>query len=319
MLKITATLLLTLTLVLSVPHLAQAQLPPQVRTALQRACKIDDAFIRYAVIKEAKAGYKDDIAAIDAITQQECGAPPLTAAAGSVENIPSVNEQAAAVAKDGLQESASSSWNGEVTAGLDIRRGNSEKTDLLLDSKLVYDGDSWKNTLAGRAYNSKEDDTRIAEEYRLTDRLDYKLGGGYYAFADLGYVNDRFSGFDYRISEVAGLGRIWVDNDVWLLDTRSGIGARQSHFTTGEDENDMVLKFGLDSRWNISDSFTLSEAMTADIASDVTIMESETTLKSRITDTLSLKTSFNVEHITDVPVGKKKTDTRTNIGVLYEF
>jgi putative salt-induced outer membrane protein len=314
---------------------AQAALPEAIDRRLKRLCGIDDTFIRYAVIKELRRQFPEHGTAIldhwPVTCQQDSpDAAPLageTTPPADPPATPAIQEEvvaSAALAETQATDSekpkpAKPLFSGTLESGVDIRTGNTDKAEFNFAGSLVHERQYWRNTLTGSLYNSEENDNQIAEEYRLRGRSDYKFNERDYAFASLQYVDDRFSGFDYRLTEVVGVGRHWIDREKAALETRLGAGMRQSALIDGENSNDLLLELVIDGRISLNRYLTLSEEFTTEYASDATIFNSLTAIKSRITDTLSLQTSLMVEHITDVPVGSEQTDTRTNVGVVYAF
>jgi putative salt-induced outer membrane protein len=217
------------------------------------------------------------------------------------------------------EEKQEAGFSGEIETSAQFFTGNIKRESFLLASMLQYDWRDWRTTIEGRAFNNKENDVRTAEEYRLSNRTDYKFDDSNFAFGEVNYVNDRFSGFDYRISEIVGLGRTFYDSDIFYWQGRVGIGARQDKLTDGEQENRPLFNLATDLEYTFSEWLSLTEDADISATTEATIIESETALKSKIIDQLALKAAFYIEHITDVPENAVDTDTRTTVGVVYDF
>lgn len=281
--------------------------PAGLERKLTSLCGVDDGFLRYAALNELKRQYKLYRSVIEVKAREVCAAQQVVSGEG-------VEKAAKSSLPSWLQN-----FKGEVEAGLDWRTGNTELTQYNVAGKLVQDLEYWRNTANASLISSEEDGVSIAEQYRAGFDTNYKLNKRDYLFGTLRYVDDRFSGFEWRLTETAGLGRRWIDDDVYLLDTRIGPGFRQSELKNGDKENDWLIQFVADAGWHVNDYFELSEKLSYEYSPAAGILNSETAVKSRITDTLSFKTGIEVQHITDVPADTQKTDTRTTAGIIYEF
>lgn len=210
-------------------------------------------------------------------------------------------------------------WSGNIEFGADYSTGNTEEENIKGEATLNYEKDKWKNTLEVKADSGKENDTRTSEEYRVENQTKYLLEEHNYVFGELGYVNDRFSGYEYRISELLGYGHHFIKEDDMTLSGEAGVGSRQSQLEGQEEEVSALAKVKAIYDWKINDGLHFHQDLSYSIASDAGITESETSLKSSITDTLYLKLGFSVEHISDVPPNTENTDTQTSITAGYDF
>ena len=294
--------------------LAASSLPSGLSKKLPSVCALEDGFLRYAALKELKFQFP----AYEAMIARACQTETP-----SSDRAESVAKNASYKGKISVAEATMPPWyeqlKGEVEAGLDWRTGNTELTQYNARGKLVYDADDWRNTATAALLSSEEDGISIAEQYRAGFDTNYKLNVRDYLFGTIRYVDDRFSGFEWRLTETAGLGRRWIDDDTYLLDTRLGPGFRQSEKAGGQSENDWLVQFVAEAGWKLNDYVELSEDLSYEYSPAAGIFNSVTALKSKITETLSFRTGVEVQHITDVPAPTKKTDTRTTAGIVYEF
>ena len=210
-------------------------------------------------------------------------------------------------------------FSGSVEAGVSVQSGNTEATEFNLGAKGTQELNDWRHHFEAAAYNSKKNGTRNDEEYRLGLGSDWKINDRDYLYAQVGYVNDRYAGFNYRISESIGVGRRWIDDGVYLLDTRVGPGFRHTKFTSGDKEDSWIILGGLLAGWQVNKNVELGQDATLEYSPDGTILNSDTFLKTKLSDSLAFKAGFNVEHRTEVAVGAEKTDTRTTAGIVYDF
>lgn len=211
-------------------------------------------------------------------------------------------------------------FSGKIEGGASFETGNTERENVNINGELSYKHNRWENILSGQAYSSEEDGNRAAEEYRVTNKTKYNFTEFDYGFLELSYVDDRFSGFDYRVDELLGYGRRLINEDDMKLNTEVSIGARQSKLTTGDKEESGLAKLRGDFEWDINKylSFEQDLAVTYD-TEEIMIVNSDTGLKAQMTDALYLRLGFQFENISEVPAGVESTDTRTTVNVGYNF
>lgn len=226
------------------------------------------------------------------------------------------------IATTAIASDAAPAWDGfsgQLEAGLSIQSGNTDATEYHAKAAGEQELNDWRHHFEAAAYNSKQNGTRNDEEYRLGFGSDWKINDRDYFYGQIGYVNDRFAGFNYRISESIGVGRRWVDDGVYLLDTRVGPGFRHTKFTSGDKEDSWIILGGLKAVWVVNDNVSLGEDATIEYSPDGTILNSDTWLKSKLTEALAFKAGFQFEQKTEVLPGLEKTDTRTTAGIVYDF
>jgi putative salt-induced outer membrane protein len=226
-------------------------------------------------------------------------------------------EQETKMAKN--EDKKVSRFSGNVDAGLQVANGNTKKQDLNGSAKLNYKGDGWSNTLNLSARGSEEGQVRTNEEYIVNNQTKYDLTEKSYSFLEMEYVNDRFSGYEYRISELLGLGYKIYDNDKFKLSSEMSAGGRQSKLTDDTKENSMVGKLSAKAEWNIYDDIILIQDINSSFGSESVITIWDTSIRKNITESLYMKFNYNLQHIDDVPVGVQHIDTFTSVGVGYQF
>lgn len=211
-------------------------------------------------------------------------------------------------------------YSGKIEGGAGFETGNTESETVNLGAELHYNfSPKIENITTAKAVNSKENDVRNAEEYRLDNQTRYNLTDKDYAFLELGFVNDRFSGFEYRIDELVGYGRRLIKTNDMTLNGEISAGARQTSLTNGDKESSVLGKVSTDFDWTINQYLSFEQELAATLDSETTIINSDSGLKARMTDALYLKLGVEIENISDVPDGKESTDTRTTVSVGYDF
>lgn len=277
-----------------------AALVGEVKPVLEKAKATEDPFIIDAVRSAAVKQYPDLAQWIDRYLAGEDEASGESGAE-------------AEVAANAHQ------WSGEAEAGINISTGNTEEEHADAKVRLDHEKGKWHNTLKLKAYGSKENGVRTGEDYRSEFKSRYALTEKDYVFGDLEYVNDRFGGFESRLSETVGYGRKLYDTEKFKLDAEAGIGARQTSYTNGTDENTLLQTLGANAEWEITEGIDFREELKMSFGEDTTVTESETSLKTTLYKNLYLKFGVDVEHVSDVPPGTENTDVVTTLNVGYSF
>jgi len=156
------------------------------------------------------------------------------------------------------------------------------------------------------------------EQYLAAYELNYKINDRLFAYALAQYERDRFQGFSARYSASGGLGYdVLVDGPT--LSVKAGPAWRRTELTTGESTSNLAGLAALDFDWSISDSLTFTQDGSALVQSGSSTFISDTGLQVAMSDALSVRLSYTLEHDTDPPAGAVKTDTLSRITIIYDF
>jgi len=210
-------------------------------------------------------------------------------------------------------------WSGQVDGGFSLSQGNTEKTDLNLGALLNKESGKWGHTLKGKAFNSVQDDARSAERYNINAQTRYSLSDMDYAFGEIDWDKDRYSGYDYRLTEVIGYGRHWVKEDDLKVLTEIGIGARQNKDDAGDKSEEFIGKGRLFVDWAIREGLVLTEDLSVTGGEEGVVTLSDTALRVALTESMAIKLGHNIKHQSEVPANTEKLDQVTTVGVLYKF
>ncbi|HET7922537.1 MAG TPA: DUF481 domain-containing protein [Gammaproteobacteria bacterium] len=239
--------------------------------------------------------------------------PALPAVADSNWN--DLNANADAATKTAVKEG----WQGSVSLGYLHTTGNSNTTSLNGKALAGYKKENWRDSLSLTALNASQDDTRTAESYQANGQSNYSLTENNYLFGMLDYLNDRFSGYDRRTTEVAGYGRRLVNTDAQQLDLELGAGARQTRYTDDTSKSGFIERLALNYLWQFSENSNFSENLSVEHGTDNTFTQSVTALTANLAGNFALSVSYTVKHNSTVLPGFKNTDTITAVSLVYSF
>lgn len=308
------------------PAAALAADLPALKDSLKRAHETGDSFIFDATLEAAAAnnpGQADELrnyaASLKGSARGEETATPAAVAAEA----PAAPETAEAAAEEETPEQPESGifagWTGEAAAGLAVTSGNSNTRDVTGNLKLVQDLVMWRTNINSDVVYSKDNGEETDQKVTLGVRVDRKLDERRFVYGEIKGEHDKFSGYDYRVTETVGYGQRFTPWEEAMLELTAGPGFRQSRTTDGVEEFEVVAKAGLGFEWQINGG--LSFIQTADVTAgqEYTVTATETALKTRLTDHWQMKTAFTTDYVSEVPPGDRKLDTRTSVTLLYGF
>ena len=211
-------------------------------------------------------------------------------------------------------------WKGEGELGFISTSGNTDSESLNARLGIAREEGKWKHAASLRAIKNTTDDETTADSLLFKEKSEYKLGEKSYAFGQLRYEDDEFSGYDYQTSLAFGLGSRFIENERHLLDASVGLGYRSiKDSETGDSEEDAIITGELNYAYKISETATFTQKFYVESGDENTYSESDTGLKTQIAGNLASKIGYLVKHNSDVPSGIDKTDKIFSISLVYGF
>ena len=232
-----------------------------------------------------------------------------------------ISATAAATAETAVPEAAMSAptWKGNVEIGFVMTSGNTETETLNAKAKAETEREKWRHTINLEALNSSDQNVSTAERYMLSGQSSYKMGAKNFSFVLLSYEDDRFSGYDYRVTESVGYGRRVLGEPELTLDLEVGPGARQSKLDSGKTEDEMLLRGAAKLAWAVSKTSKFTEDFSTEVGEDVTVTKSVTGLSAKVNGSLSTKLTYTIKNTSDVPPGIEKTDTEMAVTLVFDL
>lgn len=224
-----------------------------------------------------------------------------------------------AVSGEEAGEGSRPGWGGELELGLIATSGNTRTQSFNANVAMQDQDFPWRHELRIEALHASEQDITVAERYMAFVKTDYRFDERRYMFGTLRYEDDRFSGYDYRVSESLGYGHRVVASDVLNLDLEFGLGGRHLIPLEGEREDEPIVRGAANLGWQVNPTVRLSERLFFESGEENTYTESETGLRLKINSRMATKFSYTVRHNSDVPEGWENTDTTTAVTLVFDF
>jgi len=291
----------------SLPAPAWAQLPDPVRAMIDAAIATGDEAKVRTVIELARATNPDDEAEIDALL-------------ATYETDLAQAEAEAAAAKEVEIRSAGifENWSGKGELGAFVSTGNAENTGITAAIALKREGINWRHKLSGRADYQETEGVVTREQYLAAYEPNYKITDRLYAYALAQYERDRFQGFSARYSVSGGLGYD-VLTEGPTLSVKAGPAWRRTELVDGTSSSSLAGLAAADFEWAISEGLSLTQDASAFLQDGSSTLISDSGLQAALSDDLSVRLSYTVEHDTDPPEGAVKTDTLSRVTIIYDF
>lgn len=209
-------------------------------------------------------------------------------------------------------------YSGSVDAGLQFSTGNTETQDINAGAELIRKSRNWENRARVTFANAEAEGQQTEEEYRAELGSRYNISPVDFVFGEAEYVDDRFSGYEFRLSEVVGYGRQWYDSEQLKWSSKIGAGVQHIKERGAEREDAPIGRFVNKLDWQLTDTLGVANSVQLDV-SNLTALRTETAFKNQIADALYLKLAFVTQYLSDVPAGNQELDTDTILNLSYEY
>lgn len=293
---------------LLMPDTAQAELPKPVRAMIDAAIATgDDSKVR-TVIDLARVTNPLDTQEIDAIT-------------ANFEADRAARNAAAETAKLEAVRNADlfDLWSGQGEFGAFRSTGNARNVGITVGVNLTRDAIVWRNRLAARADYQESAGVVTREQYLFAWEPNYKLTDRLYIYGLGQYEQDRFQGFSSRYSVSGGLGYDVLADAPVTLSVKAGPAWRRTDLVDGTDSKNFAALAAADFNWQLAETISFSQDASALIQSGSSTFLSNTGLVAKVSDVLSLRLSYTIEHDTAPPPGAIRTDTLSRMTLIYDF
>ncbi|MBU2869403.1 DUF481 domain-containing protein [Colwellia sp. E2M01] len=242
-----------------------------------------------------------------------------------------------------MAEEAATEEKSSVTVSAELgmlyTTGNTKSGDLKLGLNVKHEEAQWLNTVAFSALAKKseqenaatgEDDFETTDNrWDITGQSNYSIeaDGKNYLYGSAYYEQDKFSGFKYQTSASVGWGRHWIDNETssFFADIGPGIKydvLRATPTTVEDSETAAIIQAQALYTNQINDFvefkqyFVAKQALESDKNSTY---KSETSLTTKLIDSLQFKFAFRVDYDTEVEEDFENTNTETSATLIYSF
>jgi putative salt-induced outer membrane protein YdiY len=215
-------------------------------------------------------------------------------------------------------------WTGSVGAGVSVTSGNTDTSSYNLSFEAVRDPKKlWVFRTAGLYLRSEQDGDDTADRTVLHVREERALSERLFAFADVGYLRDKFKAIDYLVSPSVGAGWKAILPEPVSLIFDGGVGVAFEKNPGLDSTSDAAFNLGEEFVWNFSERASLTQRIRGLWKFDDTedaIYHGEIAVTASLTELVELKVAYLVDY-DNLPTSPEldKTDTALLATVVMKF
>lgn len=239
----------------------------------------------------------------------------------------------AAMADGVAQPDAETGTTGSVELSFANATGNTENLTLIAKGKIEVDEGAIEHEFQGAARYAESaplgtsDRQQTQEAAFASYQLDADLADKLFAFARTRYDYDAFSGFEHRVFAGGGLGYRIGESEALNWTVSGGPGVRWSRLARPDpvpedferEQTEFSAYASSDIAWDVSEAVSFENESRVTYTETSTTLENEAALKSKLTERLSARVAYRVQHETDPVEGRRPTDTLLTAGVVLGF
>jgi len=226
--------------------------------------------------------------------------------------------------------------------GFLYKTGNTRSTDMKAGLNLRHEKNQWVSEVAfnylGKKLETESVDNNGATEtnflttdnkWNITTQTNYTISpeGKNYLYGNVTYEEDEFSSFEKQSSVSIGWGRNWYKTKKASLFADVGPGykhdvIRESGSVMKHNQDAFIIQAQALYLRKINDFVELRQLFVAKYALDTeenSIYKAETSVTTKLIESLQLKFTLTIDHNTDVEEGFDNTDTQTAMTFVYSF
>jgi putative salt-induced outer membrane protein len=220
-------------------------------------------------------------------------------------------------------------WFTSAELGAISTSGNTTGTSVTGKIDARHETSNWSNEYIATGFFKQDeiiDDAghrhsqRSAQRFALSAKAAFKLlGEGKRAFVLGSHVNDKFGAYTRYSSLSVGHGSQWYNSNDKTLDVEIGPGYFSGQRASGSNEHGLTVRGAAQFKWWLSPSALFAQTVSVERGTSNMHSIAETSLSTKINDTMQMKAGFSARNDTNAPPDKKNTDTQTSLTLVYSF
>lgn len=239
-----------------------------------------------------------------------------------------------AVAEDAKVPAEKSPYTASAELGMLFKTGDTKSTDVKAGFDLGHELDAWKSTFQfdmlvkktekKDADGNKHFDTSD-QKWTIVGQTNYTLdkASPNYIYGNASYEDNRFGGFENQSSISAGWGRRWFEDANATLDADIGPGFKRDVLRLNDEtKSAFIIQAQALYKRKINEHVEFKQSLVAKYSpksGENSTYKAETSITTKLIETLQLKFSFLVDYNTEVEGDKENTNTETAMTLVYSF
>lgn len=210
-------------------------------------------------------------------------------------------------------------WEKEIELTGVFTTGNTDQKSFGAATKFFRDADPFQQTITTYFDFNTSDGVTNKRRYGVAFKNDYSVSEISYVSGFASFEGDSFGAFNKRFTLNAGYGVRVFDNDSYKWSVEAGPAVLITKpAAVGDYETDITAYASSLFSWNINERSDFENETKVYVGNKV-VIENKSDYTLQISGALSSKLSFDVIYNRDAPIDRKKTDTITRVGILYDF
>jgi putative salt-induced outer membrane protein len=219
-------------------------------------------------------------------------------------------------------------WHSAAELGAITTSGNTAGTSVTGKLDIRHELEEWSNQYIFSGFY-KEDEvtkdgervkTRAAQRFLVSGKAAYKLmEPGQKLFVLATHAEDRFGPYTTYSSMAIGRGTRLYESHGDSVDVELGPGYFVGTRAAGADESGVTVRGAAAVRWQLSPSAVFSQSASIERGTTNVHSSAEAAVSTKINSTMQMKAAFAARNDTNVPEGKKNTDSQTSLTLVYSF
>ncbi|MCB1664890.1 MAG: DUF481 domain-containing protein [Pseudomonadales bacterium] len=222
-------------------------------------------------------------------------------------------------AQSAFAQESDDSLSTEIELGAIFTSGNTEDENVKFKGNVVWIRDAWEYGFSIDGFRSSKQNVLAAQRVYTVGSATYNLNEDSFILSRIAHEDDRFSGYDGQSDFSVSYGQnLLRDRENLDWNYTIGAGMRYSQAPT-ENTKEGIIRLATELRWNVSDNALFIQTLSVESGKESSIGRSESSIQSDIMENLSMKFSIKMKHQTEVPLGRKKTDSEASVTLLLRL
>lgn len=210
-------------------------------------------------------------------------------------------------------------WFGHASLGGVVTKGNTDTSSLNAALQQKYRSKQWGHKIDLSVLDTRDQGNATTQRYVGSYRVIHRYRPVHEFFIDLRMMVDEFSGYDRQYFETVGYVHHLVEGLNDVFDVELGVGLSQQELNDQDREDSTVLRVGFDYLHEFEGGNRFDADLLVLDGADNTYSQFRTSLKTRLVGNVGVEFGQTIQRNSQVDIGKKNTDTTTNVGLVYQF
>lgn len=199
--------------------------------------------------------------------------------------------------------------------------GNTESSAVYGALKVNYIQAKYEFKSNFEINNKSENGDQTQERYvaDLQYNRFYSQNRDYYSFVQGRFEKDKFADLDLDSLFTVGLGKTFIKDEKTLLKAEAGLGYQLTDYIVADDVEQTIGRLKGEYAYTFNQHVKFTQDAIVYGGGEQTKIETNTGIKVKMAERLSLKAAYQYRSNSDPAPGVKKEDTQTIITLMYDF